>query len=42
MRLIDQTREEIIMADTRILTLTDKKKLEEQLEELNVERKKVA
>ena len=30
------------MADTRILTFTDKKKLEEQLEELNVERKKVA
>lgn len=30
------------MADTRILTYTDKKKLEEQLEELNIERKKVA
>ncbi|MGX8706038.1 MAG: transcription elongation factor GreA [bacterium] len=30
------------MADTRILTFTDKKKLEEQLEQLNVERKKVA
>ena len=30
------------MADTRILTLTDKKKLEEQLEELNIERQKVA
>ena len=30
------------MADTRILTFTDKKKLEEQLEALNIERKKVA
>ena len=30
------------MADTRILTFTYKKKLEEQLEALNVERKKVA
>ena len=30
------------MADTRILTFTDKKKLEEQLEALNEERKKVA
>lgn len=30
------------MADTRILTFTDKKKLEKQLEELNIERKKVA
>lgn len=30
------------MADTRILTFTDKKKLEQQLEELNVERMKVA
>ena len=30
------------MADTRILTFTDKKKLEEQLEDLNIERKKVA
>ena len=30
------------MADTRILTFTDKKKLEEQLDELNIERKKVA
>lgn len=30
------------MADTRILTFTDKKKLEEQLAELNIEKKKVA
>ena len=30
------------MADSRILTYTDKKKLEEQLEALNIERKKVA
>ena len=30
------------MADTRILPFTDKKKLEEQLEDLNIERKKVA
>ena len=30
------------MADTRILTFTDKKKLEEQLEALNIEKKKVA
>ena len=30
------------MAETRILTFTDKKKLEEQLAELNIEKKKVA
>ena len=30
------------MADTRILTFTDKRKLEEQLAELNIEKKKVA
>ena len=30
------------MADKRTLTFTDKKKLEEQLEELNIEKKKVA
>lgn len=30
------------MADTRILTFTDKKKLEEQLEQLNIEKKRVA
>ena len=30
------------MADTRILTFTDKKKLEEQLAQLNIEKKKVA
>ena len=30
------------MADTRILTFTDKKKLEEQLEHLNEEKKRVA
>ena len=30
------------MADTRILTLTDKKKLEEQLAQLNEEKKRVA
>ena len=30
------------MADTRILTLTDKKKLEEQLQALNEEKKRVA
>ena len=30
------------MADTRILTFTDKRKLEERLAELNIEKKKVA
>ena len=30
------------MSETRILTFTDKKKLEEQLAELNIEKKKVA
>lgn len=30
------------MADTRILTYTDKRKLEERLEQLNIEKKKVA